>query len=157
MRTSIAIILLALAATAAAQTTYRWIDKEGKVHYSDRPPAAGEARKVEQKRPGAAEADPTASYTLRKAMADYPVTLYTQVNCGDVCAKGRDHLTKRGVPFSEKTVASEDDVKALRALVGEGELVVPVIQVGNKASKGYLGSGWDGLLDAAGYPKSGSR
>jgi hypothetical protein len=157
MRLTIAIALLALAAAAAAQTTYRWIDKEGKVHYTDRPPAPKEARQVEQKRSAMLDADQTASYALRKAMADYPVTLYTQPTCGDVCKSGREHLSRRGVPFSEKSIAGEDDVKAVRALVGEGELVVPILQVGSKSAKGYLGSDWDSLLDAAGYPKSASR
>lgn len=157
MRLTIAIALLALAATAAAQTTYRWIDKEGKVHYTDRPPAPNEARKVEQKRSAMLGADQTASYTLRKAMTDYPVTLYTQTTCGDVCKSGREYLNRRGVPFSEKSITSEEDAKALRSLIGEGDLVVPVLQVGSKSAKGYLSSDWDGLLDAAGYPKSASR
>ncbi len=153
MKTTLAIALLLVAATAAAQTTYRWVDKEGKVHYTDRPPAPGAAAKVEQKRSVMLGVDQTASYTLRKAVADYPVTLYTQTNCGEACQQGRDHLTRRGVPFTDKTIATEEDMKALRALVGEGDLVVPVIQVGNKSAKGYLTSTWDGLLDAAGYPK----
>ncbi len=157
MRFPLAIALLVAALAAHAQMTYRWVDKEGKVHYTDRPPAPGEAAKVEQKRPAQLGADQTMSYLLRKATADYPVTLYTQTDCGEVCKQGRDHLAKRGVPFSEKTVTTEDDLKALRAVVGEGELIVPVMQVGSKSSRGYLASSWDSLLDAAGYPKANAK
>lgn len=155
MKALAALVLTIVSVAVAAQTTYRWTDKEGKVHYTDRPPAPNEATKVEQKRAALLGADQTASYALRKAMADYPVTLYTQANCGDPCKNGRDHLARRGVPFSEKSVSTQDDVKDVRALVGEAEMVVPLLQVGNKAAKGgYLGSDWDGLLDAAGYPRT---
>lgn len=157
MRFPFAIFLLVAALAAQAQMTYRWVDKEGKVHYTDRPPAPGEAAKVEQKRPAQLGADQTMSYAVRKATADYPVTLYTQTDCGEACKQARDHLTRRGVPFSEKAVTTEDDLKALRALVGEGELIVPVVQVGSKSAKGYLASSWDGLLDAAGYPKANAK
>lgn len=70
----LAILLLVLASAVSAQTTYRWIDKEGKVHYTDRPPAPTEATKVEQKRSALLGADQTMSYALRKATAEYPVT-----------------------------------------------------------------------------------
>ena len=157
MRFPVSVLLLALASTVAAQTMYRWVDKDGKVHYTDRPPAPSQATKVEQKRSALLGTDQTASYALRKAMADYPVTLYTQPQCGDFCQDARNHLTGRGVPFTEKTVGTQADAAALRALVGEGDLVVPVMQVGSRALKGYLRSEWDGLLDAAGYPKSNAK
>lgn len=155
MRFLLAISLLAVAFTAAAQTTYRWIDKEGKVHYTDRPPAPNEASKVEQKRAALLGADTTASFALRQATTDYPVTLYTQQDCAP-CKEGRDHLARRGIPFSEKMISNEADLAALRTLIGEGDLAVPVIQIGRKTAKGFLSSTWDSLLDAAGYPKANS-
>ena len=145
MRFPLAIVLLVAALAAHAQMTYRWIDKEGK------------ASRVEQKRSTQLGADQTMSYALRKATTEYPVTLYTQTDCGEVCKQARDHLTRRGVPFSEKAVTTEDDLKALRTLVGEGDLIVPVVQVGGKSSRGYLASSWDSLLDAAGYPKANAK
>lgn len=157
MRIPLAVFLLVAAFAAHAQTTYRWVDKEGKIHYTDRPPAPGEAAQVEKKRATQLGADQTMSYTLRQATADYPVTLYTQADCGEVCKQARNHLARRGVPFSEKLVATEDDLKTLRALAGEGELIVPVIQVGSKSAKGYLASSWDSLLDAAGYPTANGK
>jgi glutaredoxin len=147
------LLLMAVSLTASAQLTYRWVDKAGKLHYTDRPPAPGEARQVEEKSPVSLGADQTASYTVRKAMADYPVTLYVQADC-PACREGREHLKRRGIPFSEKTIVSQADAAALRPLIGEGNMVVPVMQVGSRTAKGYLGSEWDSLLDAAGYPKS---
>jgi glutaredoxin len=156
MRFLLAIFLLAVAFAATAQTTYRWIDKEGRVHYTDRPPAPNEAARVEQKRAALLGVDTTASFALRQATADYPVTLYTQQDCAP-CKEGRDHLARRGIPFSEKVIASEADLATLRTLAGEGDLAVPVIQVGRKTIKGFLSSSWDSLLDAAGYPNAGAK
>jgi glutaredoxin len=152
-------ILLATSFGVAAQTMYRWTDKEGKVHYSDRAPAAGEAAKVEQKRSvtlGVATAEPPA--LLRQAMTDYPVTLYTQATCGEPCDSGRDYLKRRGVPFSEKSLSSQQDADSLRAIVGGSDkLTIPVMQVGSKSAKGFSASEWNNLLDAAGYPKTASK
>ena len=45
-RILIAAMMLALAAPAAAQQLYKWVDKDGKTHYSDTPPAGQEAKAV---------------------------------------------------------------------------------------------------------------
>lgn len=156
MRAWLAIILITATLGAAAQTMYRWVDKEGKVHYTDRPPAPGQAAKMEEKRTvtlGVPSAEAPAG--LRQAMADYPVTLYTQAACGEPCQSGRDLLKRRGVPFTEKSVETDQDAAALRTVVGGSDkLTVPVITVGPKVSRGYLSSQWNDLLDAAGYPKA---
>ncbi len=157
MRFLLALSLLALAFAATAQSTYRWVDKEGKVHYTDRPPAPNEAAKVEKKPSVMLGADPTASYALRQAIADYPVTLYSQNDCGDPCKEGRDHLTQRGVPFTEKRIVNEADIATLRPLLGDGDPIVPIMHIGSKVAKGYLRSDWDNLLDAAGYPKAAAK
>lgn len=39
---------LTLSSSAGAQNLYKWVDNAGKVHYSDKPPAAGQAPKGEQ-------------------------------------------------------------------------------------------------------------
>jgi hypothetical protein len=159
MRIWFALILLATAFGVAAQSMYRWTDKEGKVHYTDQPPAAGQAAKVEQKRSvtlGVPTSEPPA--LLKQAMADYPVTLYTQPTCGEPCDSGRDHLKRRNIPFSEKSLTTRQDADTLRTVVGgDGKLTVPVMQVGSKLSKGYSSSEWDNLLDAAGYPKTAAK
>ncbi|WP_444943115.1 DUF4124 domain-containing protein [Microbulbifer sp. ZKSA006] len=39
-------LLLAVSATAASAEMYRWVDENGRVHFSDRPPADAEAQNV---------------------------------------------------------------------------------------------------------------
>jgi glutaredoxin len=68
-----------------------------------------------------------------------------------------DYLNKRGIPFSEKSVKTNEEIEALRQLQGGGEVAVPVLQVGEKTIKGFLDTRWANLLDAAGYPKSDNR
>jgi hypothetical protein len=137
-----------------AQTTYRWIDQEGKVHYGDRPPPPKAAREVEQKKFTAPAADKPMSYELREAARNFPATLYVSADCGAACKNGRDYLNKRAIPFSENLVTSSEEIAALRERIGGGDVVVPVLLVGEKTRKGFLESDWASLLDAAGYPQA---
>ena len=43
-----AALLLTTGATAFAEV-YKWVDKDGKIQYSDQPPLSGEAKKIKQK------------------------------------------------------------------------------------------------------------
>jgi glutaredoxin len=156
MRTGWVLILLALSTASAAANMYRWVDKDGKVHYTDHPPAPGQAAQVEEKH-SVTLGVPTASLpaTVRQAMTDYPVTLFTQRSCGEYCQTGRDLLKQRGIPFTEKNVETDNDIAALRALVGSDQkLSVPVIRVGSQVVEGFNSGRWNNLLDAAGYPKA---
>jgi hypothetical protein len=152
-RAALALALLS-AGTIHAQT-YRWVDKDGKVHYGDRPPASVGGQ-VQERRLGTPAADKSLSYGMQQAMANFPVTLYVSADCGEGCNEGRDYLKQRGIPFSEKSVASKEDIDALKKLAG-GEAVVPVLAVGSKSAQGWLKSDWQRLLDAAGYPSGRPR
>lgn len=144
-------LLALLLATAAQAQTYRWVDKEGKVHYGDRPPAAT-AGQIQERRLGAPAVDKTLPYSVQQAVANFPVTLYVTADCSEGCKDGRDYLKARGIPFSEKNVATSEEAEALKKLAG-GEAIVPVLTVGSKNARGWLQSDWQRLLDAAGYPK----
>lgn len=153
MRASLLLVFLFCAGLAQAQGTYRWVDKDGKVHYGDRPPPAV-AGKAKELRTGTPEAEKQLPYATRQAMEKFPVTLYVSADCGEGCKEATAYLRKRGVPFSEKSVASNEEISDLKQLLGGGEVVVPVLQVGTKNRKGFEQGSWDGLLDAAGYPKA---
>src|SRR5215831_12486262 len=105
-----ALVLLMLSSFAAQAQLYRWTDSTGRTHVTDTPPPA-EAKGV-QKRSSSAPAGeaPTEPYALRQAMKDAPVTLYTLPSC-EGCGQARKLLNARGIPFAEKTVESEDQLK----------------------------------------------
>ena len=148
------VLCLSLATTAWAAEMYRWVDKDGKVHYTDSPPPAS-ARKVEEKNLGgnSSVSGGDLPYATRVAAKNFPVTLFVS-NCGEPCTQAKQHLAKRGIPYTPKNPASnEADAEALRKLVGSPQ--VPVLVVGKSSPlKGYDANAWDAALDAAGYPRS---
>ncbi len=157
MKVSLLLLGLFTAGTVLAQSTYRWVDQDGKVHYGDRPPPPKAAREVKERKYAVPEAGSTQSHAMRQAVANFPVTLYVTADCTTACKDGRDYLNRRGIPFDEKTVASNEEIIALRDRLGGGDVMVPVLQVGEKSSRGYLAAAWAGLLDAAGYPAAPAR
>jgi hypothetical protein len=157
MRFAALALLLLSVGMAQAQSAYRWVDQAGKVHYGDRPPPPDTVRELQERRIAAPAADKTMSYALREAAGKFPVTLYVGTNCGAACQDGRDFLGKRGVPFTEKTLSTPEELAELAALLKSAEVVVPVLQVGDKTSKGFLAGNWNALLDTAGYPKAAGR
>lgn len=153
--TVLAAAALAASFVAQAQTNvYRWVDKDGKVHFSDTPPPP-DAKETTQKRMGGGPAEDAAQmpYATQQAMKKNPVTLYTSNNCGEVCQQGRELLAKRGVPFSERN-AETNPVYAEEVKSMVGRLQVPVLRVGEKHVKGYSEELWQGALDDAGYART---
>lgn len=161
-----AIALLAIAGGAAAQQLYRSVDPNGRVVFSDQPPAAVGKAAPAPARAGATPNTPTATaaattsastaglpFELRQVAQRYPVMLYTGDDCAP-CDTGRSLLTTRGVPFEERTVKTSQDTDALTRLSGQASL--PLLSIGTQQLKGYSDAEWSQYLDAAGYPKSNS-
>ena len=145
---------LLVPATAGAQANvYRWVDKDGKVHYSDTPPPEP-AKSLTQKRLGGGYSESSQlPYATQIAMQKSPVVLFTGADCGDPCRQGRELLSKRGIPFSERDAqGNADDAEALKKLVGAIE--VPVLTVGGAKVKGFEEGAWHSALDGAGYPRT---
>jgi glutaredoxin len=152
MRAILAFVMLFMLFEAAAQTNvYRWVDKDGKVQFSDTPPPP-EVKTVTQKRLGGGGDTSNLSYATQVAMQKFPVVLFSAPECGDLCNRGRDLLGRRGIPFSERDPNKPADAAALKALIGT--LEVPVLQVGESKVKGYDEGLWNAALDSAGYPRT---
>jgi hypothetical protein len=141
-----------MAASAQAAQLYRWVDADGKVHYTDTPPPK-EAKDIEKKRVRtAADAIPM-PYALQQAAKTFPVTVYN-ADCGAPCDQARALLEKRGIPHTARN-AREPEVQAdLKKVTGSQDIDVPVLQVGRNVVKGWEAGQWNNALDAAGYPKS---
>lgn len=155
MKLAVLFCLLCMFAVYSAQSAslYRWVDLDGKVHYTEQPPPPSAARKVEEKALGTQPTDNVQlPYASRLAAKNFPVTLYIS-GSSDVSTKAREHLTKRGVPFSEKDAGTPEVQAELKKLTGA--LEVPVLAIGAVIRlKGYEAGAWDAALDEAGYPKS---
>jgi glutaredoxin len=138
-------------ASAGAQV-YRIVGPDGRVTFSDRPPADGKATPARTMPLPAGEATPSAALPLevRTASTRFPVVLYTGANCAP-CVSARNFLTQRGVPFTERTVSTENDLAALQRLSGAASL--PFATIGSQHIRGFSDVEWAEYLDAAGYPK----
>lgn len=150
-------LLLAFAtAGVLAQGTYRWVDKTGKVHYSDEPPEPAAARVVEEKRlsPSVIGSE-SLPYETRRAAGLFPVTLFVSADCGEGCRKGRELLARLRIPFAEKGVGTPEEAAAYKSATGSEALSVPALTVGSRAYTGFEETAWTGALDAAGYPVAG--
>lgn len=142
----------ALWSVAATAQVYRIVGPDGRVTFSDRPPAETTAAKAKVVPVAAAAGTSTASLPaeVRMAAGRYPVTLYTGADCGP-CISARSFLMARGVPFSERTVTTNDDIDALQRLAGAARL--PFATIGAQHIRGFSEPEWSQYLDAAGYPK----
>lgn len=151
---ALVVVMSATGAVAFGANLYRWVDKDGHVHYTDQPPPAA-ARNIQEKNLGGNYIEGDAlPYATREAAKKYPVVVYLS-NCGDPCTKARDYLRQRGIPYTAKNPEQPGDAEALKKLIGA--LEVPVMVVGNAAPvKGFDPGTWGAALDAAGYPKSGT-
>ncbi|GIX28986.1 glutaredoxin family protein [Pelomicrobium sp. G1] len=145
----LAVLLLAAGAAAAQQTLYRWVDKEGRVHYTDTPPPA-EAQQKERKKMGGGAGAAALPFAVRQAASRYPVTLYAG-DCGEACDQARRLLNERGIPYTERDGRLPAEQAELKKLAGAAE--VPVLKVGGQVLKGFEASQWHLTLDAAGYPR----
>lgn len=143
-------LLLATLPPAHAQTAYRWVDKDGRVQYSDQPPPQ-DIKKFEERKIQANSGKGQQPYATRKAAENFPVGIYTGRECGKPCDDARALLTARGVPFSESKLEKNEDIAAFKKRFGK-EPFVPTLTVGKESEMGFSAQAWNSLLDQAGYP-----
>ena len=140
-------VLLAVC-SLSSHALYKVVGPDGKVTYTDRAPSDLPAQTL--KANGAVGDTSALPFELRQVASRYPVTLYTGANCPP-CDRGRMLLQQRGVPFTEKTVNTADDLAALQRREGTNQL--PVLRIGQQQVAGFAEREWTSYLDAAGYPK----
>lgn len=147
----LSVLCLLIFCAAAQAQTYRWTDAQGRTVISDQPPPR-DLQNVE-KAGGKAQPDDGLPFATRLAAQKHPVTLYTSSECVNDCRLARELLQKRRIPFTETVVQTPAQIDELKALVGEA--FVPSLKVGKQSQRGYSASGYDKMLDLAGYPKTG--
>ncbi|CAN7375695.1 glutaredoxin family protein [Acidovorax sp. LjRoot118] len=147
-------MLALLACTAAqAQTVYRIVGPDGKVTFSDRAPDNATKSTATTTNPATGAVGSTTGLPLElsRIAQRFPVTLYTGSDCAP-CTSARSLLVNRGVPFTERTVSTNEDLDALRKLSGDTSL--PYGTIGGQRMVGFQDTEWTQYLDVAGYPKA---
>ena len=154
LRMRLLFAVLALATSSAGAQIYRWTDEKGRVSVGDAPPPS--ARNIEKRAAASNAGVPSDAayepYALQLARKSAPVTLYSTPNC-ELCNEARALLNARGVPFKEISVVGDKLVGELKEAVGAN--AVPSIIVGSRVQQGFEASTYHGMLDAAGYPRTG--
>lgn len=141
-----------LNAGAHADTLYRWVDSEGKVHYGERPEQGAVEITKKKFTPPTVTDDDLLPYESRLARQNFPVTLYVGNGCGDPCVQAAEFLHKRGIPYTEKALVWKEDVEAFKKLTGSNS--VPALTIGKIVLNGFEAGQWGSELDIAGYPKT---
>ena len=130
---------------------YKVVGPDGKITYTDVQPSLGKAGKVTPIGSNSVtQNEVSLPVELRQPVARYPVTLYVTNAC-EPCNTGRQFLRQRGVPFSERNIATTEDVDALQRLTGGRE--APALTIGAQTVRGLSQEIWANYLDAAGYPR----
>lgn len=150
-----AALLAGCALSAAAQGVYRQVGPDGRVTFTDQPPPAaaasgGASGSAASAAGGGGDATSGLPFELRQVAGRYPVVLYSGKDCAP-CNTGRNLLNARGIPYTEKTVSTNEDIETLKRLTGDASL--PVLTIGTQKLRGFSDSDWSQYLTAAGYPQ----
>lgn len=146
------IATLALTPSSAQAKMYKVVGPDGKVTYTDRPPASQSKSKVkslDRREANRIKQLPTA---LRKPASKHPVVLYTTTGNCNGCAAARDFLRQRGIPHSTWLVETPQDTEAFTKQTNSDSL--PLLKIGTKQIEGFQRAQWNEYLTAAEYPEA---
>ena len=146
-------LLAGAGSTAMAQKIYRIVGPDGRITFSDQAPLvdtpAASASAATASAPSPGHALNSLPLGVKQAASQYPFTLYTASDCG-ACDSARSYLQRRGVPYAEKTITSNEEIQALQQL--SGNTILPFATLGGQHLSGFSTNDWSSYLDAAGYP-----
>jgi len=102
----LAVLLAGVAAMAAAETVYKWVDGSGQLHYTDLPPRQGDAKilSVYQQESGMSEDDDAGSGNFTEEGGNDNAQPPTQ--------SGKPHTAEPPVSDEAKAAAENDAAKA---------------------------------------------
>lgn len=138
-------MVASLLGVAAAQAEiYRWVDDGGRVHYSSRPSAEGQAEDVTTR------VQSTGNYvsleTIAAPAASNTVTMLTTTWC-NICKKAKAYLREKGIAFVELDVENDEEGKRRYAeLNGKG---VPITLIGQQRLNGFSSAAMEQALKQA--------
>lgn len=134
---SVFLTVLLSTGTASADI-FRWTDDNGKVHFSDRPPAEQQTEKVEVR----VNTYESVSYDTSIFDTGKKVVMYSASWCG-YCKKAKEYFRSNNIAFTEYDI--EKNGKAKREYDRMGAKGVPVILVGKKRMNGFSEQGFENI------------
>ena len=147
MKKIIALCALLACIPASAQQIHRWVDADGRVQYSDKPPPGVKSTPV-QARISSYSGTPVVSGTASAGATRPEIRMYSTDWCG-YCRKAREFFARERIRYTEldveKSAAARDEYQRM------GARGVPVILVGTQRMNGYSEQRLAQMLKAAGY------
>lgn len=127
---------------------YKWVDEQGRTHFSDNAPVTAQAEEVTIKintynSPGFAP-DAFLSEDSEKphSRSSHKVTIYSTAWCG-VCQKAKTYFRRNRISYTEYDVETSAKGKQdYQKMNGKG---VPIILVGNKRLNGFSQQSFESL------------
>lgn len=152
MRSAAVIALLCLvAASAASQPVYRWVDAKGRVQITTEKPPAGVGASAIEAPVRSYAGVPTVSGTpaaAPSAAAPAEVKMYATDWC-PYCRKAREFFARRNIPYIEFDIEKSAAARAEYDRLGARG--VPVILVGTQRMNGFGEQRLTNMLKAAGH------
>jgi len=156
--------LLCLLASGALAATYRWVDAQGKIHFSDTPPADQAAQELELQTPPVSDAPKTAKPVSKQRPAVPEAAVPKSYKAANVeiymtdwcpyCRKAEAWFRARNVPFVAYDV-EKDPAAAQRKAKLSRSRGVPLVMVCGRAIPGFSTKEFEDALDDC--PDGGGR
>jgi glutaredoxin len=138
-----------LACIPANAQIYRWVDADGRVQYTDKPPPGVKASEVQSRISSYAGAPVVSGTPSPSAGATRPeIRMYATDWCG-YCKKARAYFARERIRYTELDVEKSAAARAEYQRLGARG--VPVILVGTQRMNGYSEERLAAMLKAAGY------
>jgi glutaredoxin len=133
------LILFILCCQPAVAEIYKWVDENGRIHFTDRSREGQTTETVDIKINSYTHS--TVDFPEREVAAKPPtVIMYSTAWCG-YCKQARQHFRSKGIAYTEYDIeANLEAKKKYKAINGRG---VPVILVGKQRMNGFNTAGFD--------------
>jgi glutaredoxin len=147
-----------LSVSAAHGEIYKWVDENGKVHFSDEKPEKVETEQIDIQINSFEGMDVSDSDFLEARELEArerqktevrkrpKVVMYSATWCG-YCRKARNYFNQQGIPFREYDI--ENSSKGRRDYARLNGTGVPIIFVGKKRIQGFRAGRFQTIYNAA--------
>jgi len=138
--------------TAVHAEIYRWVDENGKVHFSDEKPEKIQTEQIDIQINSFEGMDVSDSDFLeareRQKLENRTrprVVMYSATWCG-YCRKARNYFNQQGIPFREYDI--ENSSKGRRDYARMNGTGVPIIFIGKKRMQGFRAERFQAIYNA---------
>lgn len=153
-------VLFLIPAVASGQTLYKSVGPDGRISYSDTPPAGAKVQKTMSYSPLSASPVPESvrrdrqeleaslqRRSLETATGSEGIRLFTATWCG-YCTKAKAYLGQRGIAYQEYDIDTPAGKQAFaQAGTGAG---IPLLLWKEKRQQGFSKAGYDALFENLG-------